>query len=60
MGIAQKLYENGKTVYAYMRLIVHILPLNSVKVEMKISETYGPKYYSLPKVKKVKGAIRSS
>ena len=55
MGIAQKLYENGKITY--MRTdCTYIAPEFSKKVEAKINDTYGPEYYSLPKVKKVKGA----
>jgi len=55
MGIAQKLYENGKITY--MRTdCTFISPEFSKKVETKINNTYGPEYYSLPKVKKVKGA----
>ena len=55
MGIAQKLYENGKITY--MRTdCTFIAPEFSKKVETKINDTYGPEYYSLPKVKKVKGA----
>ena len=50
--IAQKIYENGKTTY--MITDVYIAPEFSKKVEIKIN-SYGPEYYSLPKVKKVKG-----
>mgnify|MGYP000853314798 CR=1 FL=1 len=55
MGIAQKLYENGKITY--MRTdCTYITPEFSESINTFVTEKYGSEYYSLPKVKKVKGA----
>ena len=55
MGIAQKLYENGKITY--MRTdCTFIAKEFSETLNEFISDKFGPEYYNIPKVKKVKGA----
>ena len=55
MGIAQKLYENGKITY--MRTdCTYINPEFSESLNEFITDKFGSEYYNLPKVKKVKGA----
>ena len=55
MGIAQKLYENGKITY--MRTdCTYINPEFSESLNEYITDKFGSQYYNLPKVKKVKGA----
>ena len=55
MGIAQKLYENGKITY--MRTdCTYIANEFSKTLNTLITEKYGEEFYNLPKVKKVKGA----